>query len=808
MITGYIRGQALQLRHSVIAADTIDYLTAEFRFLTEEWDQLEKWVHFSSKDQTYEIMLSDDRIAQSAHLNLSEGDWEVYLHGNRYENGSTVERVTTTVASLTVERTGLLDGEPFPSVTPSAGEQVIACAMEALSASESARDAAQASAASSAASSEAAALSANAAQSSAASAAKSQSAAEEALSSAEENAASASVSASSAQSSAASAAASRAAAQEACTAAEQQATLASLAEANAASSASSAADSAASSAASAAIAVDTKAYVDQKLAAVVAANDLLTVPSLIAGNGMEGALRTFAVANVESDELTNICNRFFTAAAKTKSARYTSQFYRYESSNSTLGTKLDANAELLCVPSTNTTAGTDDYANLPLFACFDVNYIIDAATLEPVILAVRDIYGSYSSSPADSFVGVMQMTGWVRRTSTETEKKVEYQSIPESGFQPLPEGVRVDGTVRSFVIHAKYAAGYNTEGLLSSVSGVQPATYRNGSEGSTAISHNGQIAKWREWGQQYGGSGLCDIAFIQLMLEIKYAVLGSAQVMSGCRSYANTYQAAVGETDVTRILLSPTQASYFVEGSAVSLGSTNDRSNAAAYDVCDIVKVVSVEEITVDGVTYGAVNLDTETSFTTTTDTYIVPQPWQTGSTDKVLGNDGSPISNVSGKEPFKIQGIEVMIGAYEAIGDTTLYENAEQYTVYLNRKASEAASDNSGTNPVIVGTIPKQNEAGWTYIAELTWDANDAEAYMLPQPLTGSSTTGYRAAVYRDGAAASGWREWLAFGSLGSGGVGGLACAYLNNLPSTAYWSFAARACGSGGNRGEYAVQ
>lgn len=75
----------------------------------------------------------------------------------------------------------------------------------------------------------------------------------------------------------------------------------------------------------------------------------------------------------------------------------------------------------------------------------------------------------------------------------------------------------------------------------------------------------------------------------------------------------------------------------------------------------------------------------------------------------------------------------------------------------------------------------------------------------MLAQTFAGSSTTGYRAAVYRDGAATTGWREWLAFGHLGSRGVSGFACAYLNNGLGTAGWNIAARACGSGGNRGEF---
>lgn len=537
------------------------------------------------------------------------------------------------------------------------------------------------------------------------------------------------------------------------------------------------------------------------------ANDLFIIPSLITQFGVKNALKAFVEANVDYDSLTNICNRFFNAAAKSVSGTYTSQFYKFTSSNSTIGEKQDANAELTCTPSTKAAPGTDDYAELPLFACFDVNYTIDGTTLEPTIVAIKDIYGGFSAAPASSLVGVMQMTGWVRRTSTETTKKVEYRATEAAGFEPLPEAVRAsDNTIRAFVVHAKYAAGYNSAGVLSSVSGVQPATLRSGSTGSTSISHDGQIAKWREWGAQYCGSSLCDISFVQLMLEIKYAVLGSVQVMAGCRSYYTSYKAAVAENGVTRVLLTAANAAFFVVGSCVSLGTANDRAKATAYDVCDITKIVSIEDVTVGDVAYKAINLETEITFNTTVDTYIIPQPWRTGSTDDVPGNDGSPTSNTSGKDPFKIQGIELMLGMYEVPADVTLNQDAEQYTVYANRKAADIASGGSGTNPVTLGNIPKDTKANWDYVAELNWDANSQESYMLGKTFGASSSTAYRAAYYRNGAdTTSGWREWLAFGYLNNGGFSGFACAYLNSGLGNANWHIGARACGSSGNRGEF---
>lgn len=538
------------------------------------------------------------------------------------------------------------------------------------------------------------------------------------------------------------------------------------------------------------------------------ANDLFIIPALIEQYGTKQAFTVFVNANAEYDSLTNLADRFFKAAASAVTQTYTSQFYRYNTSNSSLGTKMADNEGLVCTPSTIATAGQDDYADLPLFACFDVNYTIDANSLEPVIHAIKGVYGAFTAQPVDSFVGVMQMTGYVRRSGDETTKTVEYKAQYAEGFMPLPEAVRAsDNGVRGFVIHAKYAAGYDANGLLSSVSGVQPATYRPGSVGSVSISHDGQIALWRARGNQYAGSSMCDGAFMQLMLEIKYANLGNAGVMSGCRSYSSTYAAAVSESGVNRIVLTASQANYFIVGSRVSLGTGTDRAKATCYDVHDIATVASIEDVTINGTAYKAVVLATEAVFNTEAGvTNIIPQPWLTGSTDGVQGNDGSPTNNTSGKEPFKIQGIEVMLGMYEVYADITTYEDATVgYTVYADRLAADIVKSKAGANAVTLGIIPKEEAAAWKYNAELNWDANNQESYMIPTQMDGTSSTGYRSAIYRDALATVGWREWRAFGGLSFGGHCGLASARLSSALGSANWHIGARPCGSGANRGEF---
>ena len=75
----------------------------------------------------------------------------------------------------------------------------------------------------------------------------------------------------------------------------------------------------------------------------------------------------------------------------------------------------------------------------------------------------------------------------------------------------------------------------------------------------------------------------------------------------------------------------------------------------------------------------------------------------------------------------------------------------------------------------------------------------------MIPTQMDGTSSTGYRSAIYRDALATVGWREWLAFGYLSLGGRSGLACASLHGGVGDAGWGLGARPCGSGGNRGEF---
>jgi hypothetical protein len=105
MIIGYINGQSLQLHHGRVVEKTINYLTAEFHFMTNEWDGFDKYAHFVNGEVHYKIKLTNNQVKKSDHLNLAAGVWKVYLHGVL-----STEVVTTNQCELTVEATGDVSG--------------------------------------------------------------------------------------------------------------------------------------------------------------------------------------------------------------------------------------------------------------------------------------------------------------------------------------------------------------------------------------------------------------------------------------------------------------------------------------------------------------------------------------------------------------------------------------------------------------------------------------------------------------------------------------------------------------------------
>ena len=206
------------------------------------------------------------------------------------------------------------------------------------------------------------------------------------------------------------------------------------------------------------------AAMDNVIAELKRGNDLKSLDLSAAFDGSKATydkiMRKWFLANgvnaLTSKGITELCNKWYTITRDGWDG-YTS-FAMPDVSSVSTGARGGDNADLSCTPSTDTAANTDDYAGLPLFACVDVNYIVDPDSLDIVITAIKGITGNYIASDPDTFVGVMQMSGYHYTYDTGTAYVHGYADHEVSAGEcaPLPEAVRVDGTVRPFVVHSKY----------------------------------------------------------------------------------------------------------------------------------------------------------------------------------------------------------------------------------------------------------------------------------------------------------------------------------------------------------------
>lgn len=126
MINAYINGQQLKVESPIIVSDTVNYLELEAHFETDDWNEAESiYAMFDSGNTVYEMMLDGERkITKDRGLNLDSGVYKIYFIGKNDSVDNPI-RITTTVESLVVVPSGLLDGVEFPSLTPTERDRLI-----------------------------------------------------------------------------------------------------------------------------------------------------------------------------------------------------------------------------------------------------------------------------------------------------------------------------------------------------------------------------------------------------------------------------------------------------------------------------------------------------------------------------------------------------------------------------------------------------------------------------------------------------------------------------------------------------------
>lgn len=499
----------------------------------------------------------------------------------------------------------------------------------------------------------------------------------------------------------------------------------------------------------------------------------------------------------------NALSNFF--ALRRTGKVYTTRIYKYDTSTSPTGVKMNDNEGLVRKPSTNTVIGQDDYREIGVFMHFPCNFTVDDKGFNHVT-ALQGQPDFKKTGKVD--VGEVTMSAWVGITDNPEYVDYHYSDSPNEvlGLRPMGESINPDGTISPFMIHGKYGAG-DIDGVPYSSAGLILA---NGSQkGGKPVSHTGLIAYMRKKGSMYVGTTNWDLFYKQLMMIILYATTNSRSVMTGCNSYTSQEMATVAETGVTRVILPKAKANNYIVGSYVSVGdigsNTNkDRYYAYMHNLAYDVKILKIEPV---DDTNSAIYLDTE-QFNTTLTTCISTMPWRTGSTDSVLGSDGSPFSNTDNKNPFKIQGIETGYGAYEVLSNVfmdivTDEDGTPKRDVYICMDASLLTTDMNAakTRYKKVAAQVTYTAASWKYISKCFVDP--ALGIMVPTETKAGSTTGFCNGLYTD-SGTSGQREWLSLGYLYNGTICGLWFLFADYGVGFAHW-FIVSGVSPNGTRGEW---
>ena len=467
---------------------------------------------------------------------------------------------------------------------------------------------------------------------------------------------------------------------------------------------------------------------------------------------------------------------------------YTVEFNQFDVSPSPIGIKKDDNEGLVMEPSTNTVVGKDDYSKIGLFKPVEVNAYVDKNDDYHVVAMEGD--GRFKRDGTMGDVYIMNMVGYQKRYSDENVWGISYSDTAYGGFEVLDEAVKPDGTIRPYLLHAKYIAGRNPHenNNLASISGVY-AEY-NG------MSHNGQIEKFREKGVQYSGKTNHDDFYVQLIMWLKYATMNSMSVMTGCSYYYEQDTNLVAEKSVKRVIITNSQASNYLVGSTVSIGDYGDgeintsRSSGQNYNLAERVSILDIVDLE-DG--NSAIYVDSDNVFDTTLTTTITTYPWNSGSCDNVLGVDGSPTSFTSGEEPFIINGIEMIVGGNEIIQNYIIDNNStdNRIDVYVNYDCKTYATSVTSDYD-LVGQIAI-TDGSWKHGSKIIIPDNHPSSILVIEA-EGSSTTGTGDGFWTNPLSSGGTRAWRSLGGLSRGSRVGLRCLGASNSLTGAGWSILGR--------------
>ena len=304
----------------------------------------------------------------------------------------------------------------------------------------------------------------------------------------------------------------------------------------------------------------------------------------------------------------------------------------FATSQSAIGEATDDSVGLVCTPSTEAAANRDDFAKLPQFWALEVAAEKNADGTH-TIYAVEFIDSYDDVRRSKHLCWVLQKNTYTKEWDEGGYRYFKMRCHPSTGYETWPQGTDKNGTVYGYIANPKYAAGFDSDGLIGCGSGRPPINYS---------SHSDNVGLWRKRGAQYAGASGRLLKWQLAMIRLKYARKGNSGTIEGCTGYSYQYAVSVGESGVKRVLLTAAQAANLFVGSSVIIGdkgtgTSTDRGVASMYKLAKNKRIASITDVTIDGTAYKAVNIETDTAFDTEAGvTYISTMPYWSGWNDTV----------------------------------------------------------------------------------------------------------------------------------------------------------------------------
>ena len=468
----------------------------------------------------------------------------------------------------------------------------------------------------------------------------------------------------------------------------------------------------------------------------------------------------------------------------------------FATSSSPNGELTDDSVGLICEPSTENEAGRDDFARLPQFWCVEVS-AEKLADGSHEIYAVEHIDPIEQVRSGEHLCWVLQKNTYTKEWTDDQYHYMQMQCHAAPGFAQWPQGTDRTGRTYSYIGNPKYAAGEGSGGMVTCGTGLRPVQW---------TSHSTGVAKWRQRAAHYSGASGCLIKWQLAMIWLKYGKKGNSGIIDGCVYHWWQCRAAQSESGVERIILSPSDAKNVQVGVTISVGSMADGQADRAYadtrDLADRAEVLSIEDVSINGAPYKAVNIDNEgkTFDVTAGMTIVSSMPYRSGYNDTVRGYDGSRTVPAGGKEPGLIQKTEFQNGAYMIISDE-LWQWSQPggeggdfrfdcYTCHDQTKVSPSTiTEDYAKQEDLTLAFPPEQKAEWLYIEDIAIGKDRGVLWPKTASAAAGSGTGVGDAIYVS-PVSNGLRAAWVFCSMSFGGVAGLAARYSNSGTSPSSWA------------------